>query len=307
MRKRIFQILSILIITIIFGCSSSDSTIEEIDESSEKQSENPETEEEPPAETEESILFSKISYENIIDGNLVAIVEFEFEDNKVVREEGLNSDGVLQNYSTYEYNDKGLLETRIFFNSDDSINFINNFSYDDDNLSLIERIRNNVSVPDTVYNIFTYSNNLIEDEFVTSNGSQIFMTKHFLNDDGFIYKSDNGIISEIILEDELPISKSVFRPSRTDEFEHVYLDSPEPMGPWRNFWKSFYGNLNNQIIVQTGGVISHEDTVDLTKYIVSVGTQLQRNYEFNLDGLPIKIEKTFYSNFQSIWSIEYQD
>ena len=55
-------------------------------------------------------------------------------------------------------------------------------------------------------------------------------------------------------------------------------------------------------------LISYEDTVDLSKYIVSVGSQLQREYEFNSDGLPTRIEKTFDGILsKSIWQIEYQD
>jgi len=300
MTKRLVQISTILIILILIGCSSSDSTFEEENEttaSSEEQPVSPESE-------EESVFFSTIVYENFIDDVLVAHVEFQFEGNKVVREEGFNPDGVLQNYSTYEYGENGLLQNRTYYNPDGSVKWINNFSYENNNLISIERIRNHLS--DVIYNNITYSDNLIENELVDVNGNRMALAKHYLNSDGFIYKSDNGILAEITLEDGLPTSKIVEYPTNTLEFEHVYLDSPLPQGPWENFWSNFYGSLNNQIIQSGSGIISHEDTVDLTKYIVSAGSQLQRAYEFDLDGLPIRIEKTFSPTFKSVWKIEYQ-
>lgn len=307
MRKRLFQIVSLLVITIVFGCSSSDSTVEEMEQSTEEQSENSDSEEEPPSETEDSILFSKISYENIIDGNVMARVEFQFEENKVIRQNGFNPNGILQNYSTYEYNNNGLLQKRIKFNADDSIDFINNFSYEDDKLVLIERIQRNLNDSLISYNEITYSGNLIENKFIGSTGTTISTTQYFIDADGFIFKSDNGISAEIILEDGLPKSKIVERPTNVMEFEHTYLNSPLPLGPWKDFWKNFYGSLNNQIVQNSGGLIDYEDTVDMEKYIISVGSQLQRVYEFNSDGLPVRIEKTFSNNFKSIWEMEYQE
>jgi hypothetical protein len=307
MTRQLFQISTVLFISITIGCSNSDSSIEEeveMTESNEEQSDNSDSEEEPPSETEESIFFSKIIYENIVDGNLGARVEFQFEENKVVRGEGFGATGVLQNYTTYTYYDDGLLESLTRYNPDDSIRWINNFSYENGNLISIERIRNQFS--DIIYNNITYSNDLIENELVDSNGNRLMLAKHYLNSDGFIYKSDNGIPAEITLEDGLPTSKIVQYPTNTLEFEHVYLDNPLPKGPWKNFWGNFYGSLNNQIVQSGSGVISHEDTVDLTKYILSAGSQLQREYEFDVDGLPIRIEKTFSPTFKSIWEIEYQ-
>ncbi|PIB29587.1 hypothetical protein BFP77_05380 [Maribacter sp. 4U21] len=307
MIKKLFQISTVLFISITTGCSSSDSSIKEeieITESSEEQSDNSDSEEEQPTETEESIFFSKIIYENIVDGNLAARVEFQFEENKVVREEGFDAVGMLQNYTTYKYGENGLIQNRTNHNSDGSIRTINNFGYENNKLVSIEIIRNQFS--DIIYTNITYSNDLIENELVDSNGNRLMLSKYYLNDDGFIYKSDNGIPAEITLEDGLPISKIVQYPTNTLEFEHVYLDNPMPKGPWKNFWGKFYGSLNNQIVRSGSGVVSHEDTVDLTKYIVSAGSQLQREYEFDVDGLPIRIEKTFSPTFKSIWEIEYQ-
>ncbi len=311
MTKGIFQISIILLVSLFIGCSNSDSPLEEEDEVSdpnEEQSEKPDTSEEQSNEEGESIFFSRISYENFIDNAVAALVEFQFQDNKVVRREGFTPDGTLQNYSTYEYNENELLKKLTYYNSDGSINYVNNFSYQDKKLSLVERIRNSMSVPDTVYNVITYSNNLIENEFVNSNGIRAFSTKYFLNSDGVIYRSDNGNIAEVTLEGGVPISKVVQYSSNTVEFDHVYLENTSPKGPWKDFWSNFYGSFNNQIVQSNGGLISYEDTVDLSKYIVSVGSQLQREYEFNSDGLPTRIEKTFDRILsKSIWTIEYQD
>ena len=311
MTKGFFQISIILVASLFIGCSNSDSPLEEENEMSDpnqEQSENPESSEEQSNEEERSIFFSKISYENFIDNRVAARVEFQFQDNKVVRQEGYNPDGTLQNYSTYEYDEDELLKKLTYYNSDGSINYINNFSYQDKKLSLIERIRNNVSIPDTTYNVITYSNNLIENEFINSIGNRAFSTKYFLNSDGFIYRSDNGNIAEVTLEDGVPISKVVQYSSNTVEFDHVYIENASPKGPWKDFWGNFYGSFNNQIVQNNGGLISYEDTVDLSKYIVSVGSQLQREYEFNSDGLPTRIEKTFDGSLsKSIWQIEYQD
>ncbi|MGX1929610.1 hypothetical protein [Flagellimonas sp. 2504JD4-2] len=267
---------------------------------------NGEVDDQPDDDIEdESIFFSRISYVNTTN-KFYARLELMFEGNKVIREEVFNSIDVLQNYNTYQYNEKGLLEKRIYYSADGIVDIINSYSYDsDDNLVLVETIRKN-STLDTLYTVYTYSDNLIEQETTDKDGNRLMYSQHYLNSEGFIYKTDNGIIAEIALQDGLPISKSVQYPDKTIQFEHVYLDSPLPKGPLKNFWRNFYGKMNNQIIRSGAGVISHEDAVDLPKYIVSAGDQLQQEFEFNSDGLPVKIVKTF-DLIKSVWEIEYQN
>jgi hypothetical protein len=283
-----FTYVSLIFLSLIFlGCSNSD------------------TNQNQPEKNKEQFFFSKVSYDNIIGGELRATVEFEFDKNKVVVKNGFNASGEQTSTRTYAYNDKGLLIKSTGFNQNGEIDIINTFNYENGNVTSVERIRN--IFMDTIYNVISYSNNLIENELINTKGDRLIFTQHYLNEDGFIYKSDNGITAEINLIEGLPISKKIVYPDNVVEFEHIYLENPIPIGPWKNFWSNLYGNLNNQIIRQTGGVLSHEDAVDLPKYIISAGSQVQREYEFNAEGLPIKIEKTFNNDFKSIWTIEYQN
>ncbi|WP_222983111.1 hypothetical protein [Flagellimonas meishanensis] len=303
----IFSIILIIGSVSLTSCSSS-SDSEDVppttQESEEEQIPN-ETEEEIPIEPEETVFFSKMSYENIVNNIVQGRVEFQFEGNKVIREDGLSADGVLQNFTTYGYDDKGLLKTRIEHTSDGTVEIIEDLNYENDNLSSIRLIRRNRAVPDTLFTSFVYTNNLITRETLNPSRNRLFYSEFTLDANGFITKSDNGIIAEVAIENGAPISKSVIRSDGTDEFQHAYLENTEPTGPFKNFWGSFYGNINNQIIRSNSGLISYEDTVDLPLYIVSVGDQLQREYEFDVDGLPIRLTKTFNSDFISTWQIEY--
>lgn len=300
------QLTTITIVFLVIGCSNSNSIPQEeinLDDSTGEQMEDSGSNQEEPNEDITTILFSKIYYENIIDDELRARVEYKFEGNKVIELTGFSPDGSLSNRQTYQYNGSQLLEKRNYYDSNGNITSILTYNYDNENISSIEI----VSGTDTVNYIYNYSDDLIEIERVEPSGSRSIWSKYYLNEAGFIYKSENGILAEMVIQDSLPFSKKIVFGDDIEEFEHTYLDSPLPIGPWKVFWSNFYGNMNNQILVQTAGIVSHEDTIDLSKYITFGGRRLQRKYEFNLLGLPIKIEKTFNPSFKSIWYIEYQD
>ncbi|NAY92259.1 hypothetical protein GTQ34_10035 [Muricauda sp. JGD-17] len=312
MKVQIFQFFLLLLISITIGCSNSESSTEEVkgtDQPNEEQSENPGPDEQEPIEPEETVFFAKMSYESFRNGGLVSRVEYQFESNKLVGTQSFRPDGTLNNYKEYEYNESGLLKTRITYDSEGTAEFIESLDYVNGNLSSGRTIRNNRNVPDTLFVTYTYTNNIITAETVFSPpGEVVFYTEYDLDENGNIWRSDNGIVAEVTLENGMPIAKSVFRPDRIDEYEHVYLESPEPKGPLAYFRRSIFGNLNNQIIVWNGNLISYEDNVDLPLYILQVGDQLRVQYEFDSNDLPIRIEKT-YNDFdrKTIWQIEYQD
>lgn len=256
-----------------------------------------------------TVVFSKITDSNFIDDELVGTKIRTFDNDKLIAQDSFDPEGNLTSRFTYEYYNDGLLRQLISYDADGNINFANNIQYDNGNINLIERIRNTVSTPDTLYNIMTYTTDLIVVETVNTRGQRLNLVQFYLNEDQLISSQVAGsTLIEVEMEDGLPISKSFTSQTTNLGFEHEYLEMPLPMAPFNSYWTNIFGNFNNQILNRSlTGLSDFEQTVDLQKFLISAGSTLQITYEFNSQDLPIRIEKTFSPSLKTIVDIEYQN
>lgn len=289
---RTFLTKSTLILSLFFctiSCSESDPIIDD--------------------EIEEPVFFSQISYDNIFQNEVVSSFVLNFEQNKVIREDVFNPEGTLVNYYINDYNDDGLLEKRTYYNADESVDVKLDFSYNTGKIDLIQEIRiGNREIPDTLFYKITYVGDVIQNEFTDSDDNPLGLITYTLNNEGLIYKSDDGRMTvEGTFLDGIPVSKTIVDLESSTAFDYAYLDSPEPKGPWKTFWGNYYGGFNNQIIARKVGLYAFEYAVDLPKYISKVGDQLSREYEFDAENLPTRITTDFGAGLESIWTLEYQN
>lgn len=266
--------------------------------------------EEGPQPPEESqTQFTRITYRNFFNDEQTGQFLLTFDNGKMIREELLDNSGAASERVEYQYNPQGMVSRIMRVDAMSNLRNDQLFTYDGDRLTQVESRRYSVSAPDTLYQRAAYSPNTIRVEVRNTQNELQYYNEFYLNAAGVIFRQDNGDV-EVTIEylEGLPVSKTIASSFRNEVVDYVYLDTPEAQAPWNRYWRSIYGSNNNRIVSRPlTGIIDLEDTIDLDAYLVDAGEALQITYEFNPDGLPIRVEKTFGPSLRTVWEIEYSE